>query len=269
MLCSPSSFANKEHQLKIAVSANFAKPVEVLLKKFAKTHPVNPQISIASTGVLYQQIRHGAPFDLYFSADIRRPQLLEEQDLILANYRKTYALGRLAIWSAISNKPIKISDLESHNGRIAIAGPHIAPYGLASKQALVSLNLWHKYHNQLITGNNINQTYQQTITGAVKYGFISYSQLLNSKTGHGILLDDHLHEPLEQQMVVLKNAENTELATQFFEYILSIEAQQLIQTLGYSPAITVPKILAPKESANEDIIEQLAPEKIKQGSISG
>lgn len=269
MVSSPSSFANKEQQLKIAVSANFAKPVKILLKEFAKTHQVKPQISVSSTGVLYQQIRHGAPFDLYFSADIRRPQLLEEQGLILANYRKTYALGRLAIWSAISRDAIKISDLESHDGRIAIAGPHIAPYGLASKQALISLNLWHKYHNQLITGNNINQTYQQTITGAVKYGFISYSQLLESTMGHGLLLDDNLHEPLEQQMVVLKNAANSELATQFFEYILSIEAQKHIQKLGYSPAITVPEEIAPQETAPKDIIEQLPAEKTQQGSNGG
>ena len=226
--------------LRIAVASNFAKPLERLLTEFKKTHPHNTQISSASSGVLYQQIRHGAPFDMFLSADIRRPELIEKQELVYENYRQPYAIGQIALWSATSGNPISIDDLKQHDDRIAIAAPHIAPYGQAAKQALLNIDLWSKFHRKLITGNNINQTYQQTLTGAVRYGFISYSQLLDSNVGHGILIDNNLHTPLEQQMVVLKNARNIELATAFFNFLLSEKAQQLIAEQGYLPVIKTP-----------------------------
>lgn len=236
-----TTFAADANKLRIAVSANFAIPIEALVIEFKKTHAFNEQISVASTGVLYQQIRHGAPFDIFLAADLRRPQLLEEQGLIHEKYRKTYAIGQLALWSATSDKSISLDDLKTYDGRIAAAGPHIAPYGLAAKETLISLNLWTKYHQKLIVGNNINQTYQQIFSGAVSYGFISYSQLLNSKVGHGILIDSSLHHSLEQQMVVLKHAENISLAAQFFEFLLSNTAQTIISNTGYLPAITIPE----------------------------
>ncbi|WNC71525.1 molybdate ABC transporter substrate-binding protein [Thalassotalea psychrophila] len=241
MILSCATYSAHAEKLRIAVSANFALPVEVLVKEFKKTHPFTEQISVASTGVLYQQIRHGAPFDIFLAADLRRPQLLEEQGLIFDKYRKTYAIGQLALWSATSEQNISLDNLKNYDGRIAAAGPHIAPYGLAAKETLMSLNLWTKYHQKLIVGNNINQTYQQIHSGAVTYGFISYSQLLNSKIGHGVLVDDSLHHALEQQMVVLKHAENVNLATQFFEFLLSNTAQKIISQTGYLPAITIPE----------------------------
>ena len=241
-----ASFNTHAEKLKIAVSANFATSIKALVNEFKKTHPFTEQISVASTGVLYQQIRHGAPFDIFLAADLRRPQLLEEQGLIHEKYRKTYAIGQLALWSATSDEAIKLDDLKTYKGRIAAAGPHIAPYGLAAKETLISLNLWAKYHQQLIVGNNINQTYQQILSGAVKYGFISYSQLLNSKVGQGVLIDTSLHHTLEQQMVVLKHAENISLAAQFFEFLLSNTAQKIITETGYLPAITIPELQKPE-----------------------
>ncbi len=225
--------------LRIAASANFAKPLEMLIAEFQKQHPFTPQLSIASTGVLYQQIRHGAPFDILFAADIRRPELLEQQGLIYQQYRKTYALGQLALWTPNQQPEISLESLKGYNGRLAIAAPHIAPYGRATKEALMSVNLWKKFHNKLITGNNINQTLQQTMTGAVSYGFIAASQFLDTQKGSGVIIDSQLHAPLEQQMVVLKNADNIELAEKFFEFVLSLPAQDIISKAGYLPAVYI------------------------------
>lgn len=218
--------------LRVAVSANFAKPVENLLAEFAKTHPNQAQISVASTGVLYQQIRHGAPFDMLFAADVRRPELLEQQGFIDENSRKTYAFGQIALWSAVQEH-VSLQDLTHHEERIAIAGPHLAPYGFAAKEALISLGLWRKYHNNIIVGTNINQTYQQTRTGAVQYGIISYSQLLISKVGSGVLVPINLYSPIEQQLIIIKDAENIELARQFSDFIMLPSSQKLIQSYGY------------------------------------
>ncbi|QBY03625.1 molybdate ABC transporter substrate-binding protein [Thalassotalea sp. HSM 43] len=233
---STHSIAFNNDTLRVASSANFAKPVEALLAEFAKQHPHRPMISVASTGVLYQQLRHGAPFDIFFAADIRRPQLLEQQGLIEEHHRKTYAIGQIALWSNTQKGPISLADLQDYKGRIAMAAPHLAPYGNAAKQVLVKRNLWRYFHQQLITGNNINQTYQQTLTGAVDYGFISYSQLLTSTQGNGVLIDNSLHTPLEQQVVVLKNAANLELARKFYQYVLSEQGQKIIADFGYLTA---------------------------------
>lgn len=246
--------------LRIAVSANFAKPVEKLVEMFSKSTPLNAQITVASTGVLYQQIRHGAPFDIFFAADIRRPQLLEEQGLVFDQYRKTYAIGQIALWSAISKTEISLEDLKQYKGRIALAGPHIAPYGLAAKEALISSNLWSKYNDKLIVGNNINQTYQQIFTGAVKFGFISYSQLLDSKVGKGVLIDQKLHHSLEQQMVVLNNAKNIKIASQFFEFILTKQAQGFLSENGYLPAITVPLVTEVHKQQDKVTVNVIAKE---------
>lgn len=221
--------------LKIAVSANFLQPLTLISKKFTEHYQIEVELSSASTGVIYQQIRHGAPFDLFFSADEKRPLLLEQQGLSIEDSRKTYAIGQIALWS-VTEDNISLASLTTHDGRIAISAPHLAPYGLAAKQAMVTLNLWSKYHNNSIVGNNVNQTYQFVSTGAVKYGFISYSQLLQSKTGQGVLIDHKLHQPITQQMVILKNGKNRNNAFKFEEFILRKQNQKLIKNLGYLPA---------------------------------
>lgn len=226
------SFSSSAESIRVAVSANFAKPIKSLLAEFSKIYPHQAQISVASTGVLYQQVRHGAPFDILLAADVRRPELLEQQGLIEANSRKTYAFGQIAIWSAIATDT-SLNDLLTHKDKIAIAGPHLAPYGLAAKEALISLGLWQKYQNNIIVGTNINQTYQQTRTGAVRFGIVSYSQFLDSDIGSGQLIPIDLYTPIEQQLVIIKNAKNAQLARKFSEFLLLPDSQKLIQSYGY------------------------------------
>ncbi|WP_394174317.1 molybdate ABC transporter substrate-binding protein [Thalassotalea litorea] len=221
--------------LKIGVAANFAEPLRRLITAYNQQndHKIDAKISVAATGVLYQQVRHGAPFDMVFAADIKRPKLMVEEGFALPESRHTYAIGQLALWSAI-NDNTSVDALHTHERKIAIAAPHLAPYGKAARETLVTLGLWRKFHKQVITGNNISQTYQHTRTGAVEFGIISYSQLLLSDIGSGVLIDRNLHEPIEQQMIILNSSRDVELARSFQRFILSDSSQKFIMEMGYA-----------------------------------
>lgn len=246
MLLSPLLLANKQptHQeqlksstLRIAVAANFAPVLEQLTSDFAQQHNIELQLIKGATGTLFQQIKHGAPFDVFMAADALRPKTLEQQKLIQPNSRATYALGELAYWSA-TTQVNSLSDLSALNQdsnkqvRIAIANPNVAPYGKAAKETLQSLNIWQKLQNSLIIGINVGQTFQQVRSKAVASGIVAHSQLkLNNLSG--VLIPAQYHQPIEQQLVITKASKNIDSANAFVQYILSPNIQRKIVNFGY------------------------------------
>ena len=217
--------------LRIAVAANFAPALKILLADLPNKDNINLQIISAATGTLYQQIKHGAPFDLFLSADAMRPALLEQEQLIIANSRKTYAYGQIALWSA--TKPIKsLNELANYPGKLAIANPDTAPYGKAAQQALQSLSLWPHLSNKLITGININQTFQQVRSQAVLLGIVAYSQLVINQY-QGIIIPAEYYQPIAQQLVIVKSSQQAGIAQQISDFILQTSSQNKLQQLGY------------------------------------
>lgn len=223
---------------RIAVAANFYPVLEQLLPEFQKlaklTTKPNIQLISAASGTLYQQISHGAPFDVFLSADAIRPQQLVERQLADASSLKTYAIGQLSLWSAnhTVDSLAALSVVPSVQNTLAIANPHIAPYGIAAKEVLTKLNLWQSYKNKLITGININQTFQQVHSGAVNLGIVAKSQLvLNNLQGFDI--PEHLYTPIAQQLVIIKKTKQAELAKQFCAFLLSAPIQQKLALYGY------------------------------------
>jgi molybdate transport system substrate-binding protein len=243
-----------EKPLRIAVASNFAPTLKKLLasntcqqknffkqgvvkQEFVKQQFVKPQLIVASTGTLFLQLKHGAAFDIFLSADSERPQLLSDAGIAIKDSQHTYAYGQLALWSAKPATNIFASDLvttlKNNTDRLAIANPKIAPYGKAAKQVLENLQLWHQYQARLIQGINIGQTFQQTRTQAVNLGIVSNSQLvLNNLTG--LLIPLHLHQPIKQQLVILKRSEKIAQAQNFVEFLLSAPSQQFISESGYA-----------------------------------
>jgi len=219
--------------LRIAVAANFAPTLKIILADLPNKANVNIQIISAATGTLYQQIKHGAPFDLFLSADAIRPELLEQERLIIANSRKTYAYGQIALWSA--TKSINsVNTLDNYSGKLAIANPDTAPYGKAAKQALQHLSLWPKLKSKLITGININQTYQQVRSKAVPLGIVAYSQLVINQY-QGAMIPREYYQPIAQQLVIVKSSQQVEIAQQISDFILQASSQKKLQQLGYLP----------------------------------
>lgn len=226
---------NTETPLRIAVAANFTPALKELLLEFHQQTNIDTQMISGATGALFLQIKHGAPFDIYIAADSVRPKLLEQQNLILINSRKTYAIGQLALFSMTNKK--HSSDLALILQEIpkyfAIANPDTAPYGKAAKQALQHIGLWQQYQKSLVTGININQTFNQVRSQAVSSGLVANSQLVMNKLT-GVIIPSSYHHPIEQQLVIIKNRKNIEQAKRLSQFLLSPTIQQKIVNFGYA-----------------------------------
>jgi len=220
--------------LRIAVAANFSPVLTLLLPEFTAQTGIKTQVISGATGALFQQIRHGAPFDVFLAADAIRPKLLAQQSLIIKDSLQTYAIGQLALFSATNALP-DIEKLQT-SSRLAIANPNTAPYGLAAKQSLQHLGLWQGYKNKLVIGININQTFQQVRSQAVNLGIVAYSQLKLNKL-KGILLPENSYDAIKQQLVILKNSKNITQAKAFSQFLLSESIQTKISELGYKKVI--------------------------------
>ena len=224
--------------LRIAVAANFAPALKILLADLPNRNNIELQIISAATGTLYQQIKHGAPFDMFLSADTSRPARLEQDNLIIADSRKTYAYGQIALWSA--TQPLtSLDELNNYAGNLAIANPDTAPYGKAAQQALQHLSLWSHVEGKLITGINISQTFQQVRSQAVPLGIVAYSQLAINNY-HGIIIPSEYYQPIAQQLVIVKSTPQAKLAQTISDFILQASSQNKLQTLGYLSVIAKP-----------------------------
>ncbi|GHE98450.1 molybdate-binding periplasmic protein ModA [Thalassotalea profundi] len=234
-------------ELTVAVASNFYHALSVISQKFEQETGTKVRLSSGASGLLYAQIIRGAPFDLFFSADVERPKLLEQKGL--TSVRENYVYGRLALWApqqALSKqKQLKHQSivnehfLATYEQRLAIANPRLAPYGKAAKQTLAYMGLSEKFNakstTNFVLGNNINQTYQFIDSGNAKAGFVAYS-LLKAKpvadTDYWLIPQNH-HEVIEQQVVVLTNAKKPVVAKKFLDYILSPPIQKLLTDMGY------------------------------------
>lgn len=227
------SFAsnNSDMPLRIAVASNFTPVLKELLVEFHQETQIDTQIISGASGALFLQIKHGAPFDIFISADSVRPKLLEQENLILLNSRKTYAIGQLALLSMGSKA--QLSDLTKPPKHFAIANPTLAPYGKAAKQTLQHLGLWQQYQSNLITGININQTFAQVRSQAVNSGLVANSQLVINKLA-GVVIPSSYHQPIKQQLVIVKNRNNIDRAKRLSQFLLSPKIQQKIVSFGYA-----------------------------------
>ena len=227
-------------EIKIAVASNFYPTMKELVTHFESITPnsdtTNNIVLISgSSGKHYAQILNGAPFDLFFSADKLRPNMLEKEDVFNNQSRFTYALGKLALWSPF-NEYVDSDGQVLYNDDfrfLAIANPKIAPYGIASKETLISMNLWQDMEEKLVRGENIAQTFQFAKSGNAKLGFVSYSQILSlnsSSEGSYWLVPQSMYQPIEQQAILLKDSS---LGKDFLSFIMSDEALDIIKRNGY------------------------------------
>ena len=225
-------------ELRIAVASNFLLPLKELSRKFKESTGHKVVVISGSTGKLYAQIKQGAPFDILLAADSLRPELLEKEGIGVSGSRFTYAVGRLALWSADSTLPLK-NDLQVLNHKnfryLAIANPKTAPYGKAAEQVLRKKGFWEQIQHRLVRGENISQTFQFVMTGNADIGFIALSQLRkNQGRGFSWIIPQEWHDPIRQQGILLKRAKTNKAARQFLNFIKSNRIQKQIQSYGYS-----------------------------------
>ena len=226
-------------EILIAVASNFYNPLREIARSFEKETGHKVQVVAGSTGKLYAQIVNGAPFELLLAADSRRPRLLEKGGWAVPGTRFTYALGKITLWSP---NPTAISKdgestLRKRNfAHLAMANPITAPYGKAALQTLQKLGLWSKVQPLVVQGENIGQTFQFVASQNAELGFVALSQVLDPKNhqkGTRWDVPDRFYDSLEQDLVILKNAENNPAVKTFWKFLKNKHAKRIIKKYGY------------------------------------
>ena len=229
------------NEIRIAVASNFYPTMKAIVEEFElenyESSKINKIVLISgSSGKHYAQIMNGAPFDIFFSADKVRPVLLEKEGIVENESRFTYALGKIVLWSPANGfVDPKGQVLYDNNFRfLAIANPKIAPYGIATKETLVSMGLWKNMDKKLVRGENIAQTFQFVRSGNAQLGFVAYSQIIGSDNiidGSFWEIPESIYTPINQQAVLLK-ASNA--GKDFLSFIQSDESLSIILKSGYA-----------------------------------
>jgi molybdate transport system substrate-binding protein len=231
--------AIRAEPLRIAVASNFTQTLQKLSESFQLAHAVDVQISSASSGKLSAQIQHGAPFDLFLSADAEKPEYLIQKALADERSLRTYALGVLVLWQP--GKDGAAAELALRSGRykkLALANARIAPYGFAAEQVLKALHV--ERDSSWVQGENIAQTFQYLHSGNADLGFVALAQLKSRNLeSEAWLVPERYYHAIHQQAVVLTNAKHAQMAYTFLEFLASQEAQQIISSDGYKLPETI------------------------------
>lgn len=233
--CSTMVFAEK---ITVAAAADLKFAMDEIVAQYQENHPDHEiEVVYGSSGKFFTQIQQGAPYDLFFSADIAFPRELHKRGLG-ASEAVPYAFGRLVLWSATMDaSTMTLESLDSPLiSRIAIANPKHAPYGRRAEEALRASGLWDRVESKLVYGENIAHTAQFVQTGNAQVGVIALALALNPElAGKGgyWLIPDNLHEPLEQGYIITSRAENNVLARQFADYTGSDDARSIMIRYGF------------------------------------
>lgn len=225
-------------KITIAAAADIKFALDEIVVLFGKSHPADQVETIyGSSGKFQAQIRQGAPFDLYFSADIAYPRKLKEEGFA-ASEVQPYALGRIVLWSpARDAAKMTIADLaDSSVRKVAIANPKHAPYGKRAEEALKAAGVWEKVEARLVYGENIAQTAQFVQSGNAEVGIVALSLALSpelAKQGSYALISDKLHQPLEQGFIVTRRAVDNPLAQEFARFMSGQEARAVMVRYGF------------------------------------
>ncbi len=224
-------------QVLVAVAANFVPPFREVAMEFEKATGHTLQVASGSSGNFYAQIKNGAPFEVFFSADNERPKLLEDEGLGVKGSRFTYAIGRLVLWSPDPDLVKGEDTLRSERFKhLAIANPKTAPYGVAAMQAMQNLGVWETVQPRLAMGENLGQTMGFIESGNAELGFLALSQVMDPKMkGKGSRWDVpiNLHEPIQQDVVLLTRGKENPAAKALMEFMGKPQTTAIIERYGY------------------------------------
>lgn len=225
----------------IAAASNIKFALDEIAKQFTKDTGERVRISYGSSGNFVAQIKHGAPFQMFMSADEKYTHQLALSGETV-DEGVLYAVGRLAI-AAPKNSPLELdselSGLKSllksgQMQRFAIANPDHAPYGERARELLQNMGLWASIEPQLIYGENVSQAAQFVVSGSTQGGIIALSLAIApqfKKMGHYQALPAELHAPLYQRMVLTKKAGAT--AKAFYAYLQTETAREVFIEFGF------------------------------------
>jgi molybdate transport system substrate-binding protein len=232
-------------RLRIAAAADLKFALVDLVSAFGQSHPdAKVIVTDGSSGSLFAQLTNEAPFDLFLSADIDYPRKLIEQGQGVKESEFEYATGHLVLWAA-RDMPLDVEHdrigllRDEIVQRIAVANPRTAPYGRAAIEALKNLGVYDAAESRLVFGDNVAQTAQMIESGGADVGMLSLSLALSPALrdkGKYWMIPGDAHPPIVQGGVVLRWAEDPELAKEFCRFLLSTEGREVLKRFGFEPA---------------------------------
>lgn len=234
ILMCPFSVGAQE-KISVAVAANFISAFKEMAADFEEKTGVKVEGTFSSTGNLYSQIKNGAPYDVFLSADIERPEILQKEGWTEGSF--VYARGKVILWSADKKfckaanwqEALKVSKIK----KIAIANPQTAPYGAAAKDALAKSQLWDSLQDKMVIAQTIAQSFQYASTMSVEAGFCALSASASPEGLKGCYYAVPEAPDVVQAACVAKNTKNKKGAELFAGYLLSEHALKIKQKYGY------------------------------------
>jgi molybdate transport system substrate-binding protein len=227
-----------QNEILVAAAADLQFAMDSLIKAFSE---LNPAIVIrptyGSSGNFFAQIGNGAPFDIFFSADMDYPRKLEEQQLSLGPV-KQYAIGQIVLWSKKIDPAKEEMNTLLNTGieKIAIADPAHAPYGQRARESLLFYKLFDKVKDRLVLGENISQTAQFVESGAADIGIIALSlarsPAMQRQGGKYWLIPESSHQSLRQGYILLQHAKGNDGAEKFADFIGTAKAVSILKYFG-------------------------------------
>jgi len=228
-------------EIAIAAASDLNFAIKDLIAEYEKATGNHVKLSLGSSGNFFAQIQNGAPFDLYFSADIGYPKKLEEAGLTVPGSLYRYAIGRIVLWTNHTSHRDVSKGLEvlrdSTVKKIAIANPKHAPYGRAAVAAMEHYNVYDVAKDRLVLGENISQAAQFIESGACDVGIIALSLALAptmKAAGTYWEIPGDAHPPLEQGAAILKSSKQQKTAQQFVEFMQSTRGQEIMHRYGFT-----------------------------------
>lgn len=231
------SIVSQAQKVTIVAAADLRFALDAVVKQFKLKHPqADIHVIYGSSGNAYTQITNGAPYDLYFSADILYPKKLYEAKLTLTS-PTLYGIGRIVLWSKTYDISKGIPSLRTYpKARIAIAQPDHAPYGKRAVESMKYYGVYDNVKSQILYGENISQATQFCVTGNADIGILALSLVLSptmTNKGNYVIIDEKSHAPLEQAFVVLQHAKGNTVAFAFADFVSSNEARSILEKYGF------------------------------------
>ena len=224
----------------VAAAADLQFAMQDITAGFQKQTGKQVKVIYGSSGNFFQQIQNGAPFDMFFSANLDYPKQLETSGLTAPGSYYQYAKGKIVVWLPNDSKININSGLKSFLDpavkKVAVANPQHAPYGQAAVAAMQSEGIYDKVKDKIVTGENISQTASYVISGAADAGVIALSLALSpnmKEKGRYIEIPTAEYPPIEQACVILNSSKEKETANQFLSYLKTKAVADTLQLYGF------------------------------------
>src|SRR3990172_12501703 len=240
MICF-SGIVRADEKILVAAASDLNFAMDEICSAFEKANPgIEVDVSYGSSGNFFAQIKQGAPYDIFFSADASYPALLENEGFAVKSHQQLYAIGKIVLWiprKLTLNPPKGLNIvLEPEIKKLAIANPKHAPYGRAAEEALRYYGLWDKVQDKLVFGENISQTAQFVQTGSADAGIIAMSLAVSpsmAESGRYLIIPTESYSRPEQVYTVLQRGKDKPGVKTFLEFVQGKKGGKILFDYGF------------------------------------